>query len=231
VLVVGAYPPAPGAAARETLETATRLLEEGHDVHVLSPQPSGAGDDAVLVGLRGALALARRSREFDALEVQADPELLIHPETPRLPRILAGLGYAAALRLWRRTTARLGEPADLPGGPGGRVARLIWGSFDRLVVDDEATAHHLRTVIGIPAERIEVSRAQPQPEAPAPEAPLEALPAAGGPGGPGGDLPEDRGDLPAWSVGEAAEAESLMEQVRSRAAVERSRRQADRNSM
>ncbi len=226
VLIVGAYPPAADRSARETLETVTRLLDQGHEVEVLSPQPSGAGGDAVLVGLRGALALARRSRGFDALHVQVDPRLLIHPATPRLRRILVGLGLAGALRLWRETTANLGELTDLPGGAGGRVSRLIWSSFDRLIVTDEPAAYHLRAVMGIPAGRIEVSRAESHSETPAPEAPAEAM--AGidqaSAGRAGGQPPPPGEGLAGWSLGEAPGAASIMAQVRARAAIERARR-------
>ncbi|MGH2733742.1 MAG: hypothetical protein ACRDJG_12555 [Actinomycetota bacterium] len=218
VLIVGAYPPAADRSARETLETATRLIDQGHEVQVLSPQPTAAGDDAVLIGLRGALTLARRSRRFDALHVQVDCGLLIHPATPRLRRILIGLGLAGALRLWRETTADLGELADLPGGPGGRVSKLIWGSFDRLIVDNEPAGDHLRVMMGIPAGRIEVAGVESDSEAPASGAPREATIGTGSTGEqarPPGEA------LPGWSLGEAPDAASIMAQVRARAAIER----------
>lgn len=108
VLVVGSYPPVPGAAAEATFQAVKRLWAQGHEVEVASPRPSAAHyrawpflDLAKLVHLSGAErvvlcvepgwplprnlpklpALLRASRDMDLIVV-GDP-LVAHFLRPR----------------------------------------------------------------------------------------------------------------------------------------------------
>lgn len=70
ILVVSPYPPVRDGIATYALQTVRALRRQGHDVEVLSPGPSAAHHHLDLVGPRGALALAKRIRDYDRVIVQ-----------------------------------------------------------------------------------------------------------------------------------------------------------------
>ena len=79
ILMVSPYPPARDGLANYAVQEVKRLRAQGHDVEVLSPGPSAAHHHLDLVGVRGALALARRVRAYDRVIVQYHPAIFMPP--------------------------------------------------------------------------------------------------------------------------------------------------------
>lgn len=211
VLVVGAYPPYPGRSAQVTRDEVRALLLDGHDVHVLSPRPSAAHTHAALVGVRGAFALARRSRRFDKVIVRLGPGLFLRRDTRHLARVRRLVDVAllgGALRLWRHGTLQIDDLSCVPGSVGGRSGLLLWTSVDEVVVADEVAKRAVHGGSGLPVERIVV---RPLPPA------VDIDPLATGPADvtPGSPPPE-------WSVAAETPWADVLSQVRERAAAERS---------
>ncbi|MFN2591422.1 MAG: hypothetical protein ABR532_01120 [Candidatus Dormibacteria bacterium] len=154
--MAGPFPPSPDPAAAAALRTVQELLAEGHAVEVVSPLPSAADHHGPLAGLKGAIALARRARGFDALHLQVGRGLLFRPEQPQARRVLDSAALALSLRLWRRTVADVGDMSDVPGGGGGLSGRLIWGAVDEIRVSSEPVRNHVTVVLHMPAARVRV---------------------------------------------------------------------------
>jgi hypothetical protein len=66
-VVVGPYPPSPDPAAAATLAEVRALRGEGHDVLVISPEPSAARIDASPTTRRGARRIARSIARADVV--------------------------------------------------------------------------------------------------------------------------------------------------------------------
>lgn len=206
ILVAGPFPPAPDPGALEVLGLVRRLLAEGHDVTVQSPNPSAAERSGPLSGLRGAMGLARDSRRFDALYLKVGRFMLFRPELPQARRVFDSVALAMALRAWRRTSVDVGDLSDVPGGGGGLSGRLIWSSVDEIVVPADSVRGHVVKVLRFPAAKVKVVR----PEGGSTEA-ARTLPTAGA-GAPAS---------PPWRVDGPADWQALMDQVRQRAASQR----------
>lgn len=207
VLVAGPFPPSPDGTAAAALQRTKDLLAEGHAVESVSPLPSAADGHIPLAGLAGALALARRARDFDVLHLQVGRAVLFRPEQPQVRRILDSVALAAALRLWRQSVAYVGDMADVPGGGGGLSGRLVWGAVDEIVVSSDSVRRHVTQAMGLPAAKVRV------------EAPPVGL-ATAVPVRPHVPPPSD---LRPWSADTPADWASLTDEIRRRAATERAR--------
>ncbi|GAC1365057.1 MAG: hypothetical protein NVSMB32_08280 [Actinomycetota bacterium] len=216
ILVAGPFPPAPDQAAADVLRLVERLIGAGHEVEVLSPVPSAAEHSGPLAGFKGAIALARWSRRFDALHLQVSRSMLFRPGVPQVRRVIDSLILGAALRLWGHTTADLGDLSDVPGGGGGLSGRVIWACIDEILVDRESVRNHAVKVLHAPAGRVKVNEAAASPQASRLGRPASSAP------GPAARLP--------WRIQVPAAWEDVMSQVRERAALERSRLDADTKS-
>jgi hypothetical protein len=208
ILVAGPYPPAPDAAAVEAVRAVERLVAASHEVEVLSPLPSAAGAHAPLAGLRGAVTLARLARRFDALYLQVGRHTLFRPEAPKLRRIVDSLALAAALRLWRRTTADAGDLSDVPGGGGGLSGRIVWGAIGEVLVAGEGERAHLSALARLPVQRIAVRPPSSRRDADAAETPAEP---------DRGPLSAPPPELPPWRASDPPDWSDVMAQVRARA--------------
>jgi len=207
ILVAGPFPPSPDPTASSALRRTKGLLSSGHAVETLSPTPSAASVHGPLAGVMGAVALARRAREFDVLHLQVGRGVLFRPERPKARRILDSLALALALRAWRHTVADVGDMSDVPGGGGGLSGRLIWGAIDEIVVSSEPVRNHVTRAMGLPSAKVRV----------------EAQPEGGAAGHPHPPREIPPSDLPPWSQDGPADWAALEEQIRQRAASERAR--------
>lgn len=210
VLVAAPFPPSPDVATPVAVATVERLLAEGHQVDVLSPLPSAAGLHGPLAGLAGALNLARRSRRYDALHLVVSRRILFLPELPQARRILDSLALGAALRMWKATSADLGDLSDVPGGGGGLSGKVIWRSIGEILVSGELVANHAVKVLGFPAARVKVRPSPGRREPPAPgTAPVLTI--------------EPPAGLPPWHARPGTPWDEVMAEIGARAAAERAR--------
>lgn len=144
VVVVGPYPPIPGASSAATLEQVRGLLAAGNDVRVISPTPSAAHAQADLRRPADAWRLGRLAFGAEHLILHLDARLIA--STGHRQELPARLALAAAVRSAGRTTVYVPRgdgplpagwarfvvdaadevrpeiedlPGDLPGDPNG----------------------------------------------------------------------------------------------------------------
>ncbi len=129
VLMISPYPPVRDGIASYALQTVRALRREGLDVEVLSPGPSAAHHHLDLRGPRGALALAKRIRDYDRVIVQFHPDFFYpDPGDPR-SRMIESLALALPFSLARRLEVVVHEIDGRHGNPrrpDGQVARRLW---------------------------------------------------------------------------------------------------------
>lgn len=158
VLVVSPYPPIRDGIGTYAAQEVKRLLLEGHDVEVLSPQPSAAHHHLVLRGRRGPLALAKRVAGYDRVIVQYHPDVFYpHPVgTAERAMITAGL-LATCLRA-RNVELRIHEfkPEWGGAGPAAALLRRVWLAARRIEVHTEIERQQLCDAYRLPADRVEV---------------------------------------------------------------------------
>ncbi|HET7489708.1 MAG TPA: hypothetical protein VFJ85_17400 [Acidimicrobiales bacterium] len=160
-LVVGDYPPSPGAGPRRTLAAVRRLVDAGHDVTVVSPQTSAAHHARPLAGLRGAVVLAASAPRFDELVLRLAPGIPVRP----LWEVVDGAALIAALLPWRRVTLEVDDLAAFPLLPGGRLSRVLFGRADAVVVAGDDDRRLLLATTDVAPERVTVA---PPPGLPRP---------------------------------------------------------------
>ena len=206
-VVFGEYPPTPGPAAAATLATVRDLVAGGRTVEVVSPVPSAAHHHADPRGLRGSVALARRTAGADALVAHLDPFLLLaDPDRPRQAPARRALGLALG---------RAGRSTVHVGTFGGRldpeIVRFVLGGADRVVAASPANAADLVSA-GLAPQRVEVgSRSEKEPLAAAAGSPPPVAEAVG-----------PRGRREPWSLEPGCGRHALEEEIRRRAAADRS---------
>ena len=194
IVVAAPYPTMPGPEAASTFSLVRRLVAEGNEVLVVSPDPSAAHHHADPGGPRGAARLARLAAGADLLHLRIDASSLgASLDAPRL--LPARLALHVLVRRARETEVRVDR---VPEDVSAAWASLVLGKAARVLVDDEAAREALVRA-GIDAARIRVVS-----EAPASPPVLRARPRAGAP------------------VATLETAEALQELVRARAAEHRS---------
>src|SRR5687768_9258343 len=126
--MVSPYPPIRDGIGTYAAQEVKRLLLDGHDVEVLSPQPSAAHHHLALRSPRGVAALGKRVAAYDRVLVQYHPDVFYpHPVGPAAKAaITAGL-LAVCLRA-RNVELRLHEFKPEWGGKGPHSAllRQVW---------------------------------------------------------------------------------------------------------
>jgi glycosyltransferase involved in cell wall biosynthesis len=156
VLVVSPYPPIRDGIGTYAAQEVKRLLLEGHEVEVLSPQPSAAHHHLVLRGPRGPLALAKRAAGYDRVIVQYHPDVFYpHPVGPAAKAaITAGL-LAMCLRA-RNVELRVHEFKPEWGGAGPQAAllRRVWLAARRVEVHTETERTQLCQAYRLPPDRV-----------------------------------------------------------------------------
>jgi len=131
VLIVSPYPPDRCGIASYTVQVAATLRKQGHQVDVVSPQPSAARYSADYARTtRGVLHVLSLSRRADRTLVEFFPDLLFQMIQRKDQFIRQWLAVALWFRLGRRVDLVVHEAPyrDLVGrtDPRGRIARAMW---------------------------------------------------------------------------------------------------------
>ena len=159
ILMVSPYAPMRDGIAAYAVQAVRRLRREGNDVEVLSPGPSAAHHHLDLVGPRGALALARRVRDYDKIIVQFHPDFFYpHPATWR-ERAAVSAALTTAWRAAHEVEIRVHEVDYRWGeqGPDRFANRQMFRAADRIVVHTDAEADAFHRAFGVPEKKIEVT--------------------------------------------------------------------------
>jgi glycosyltransferase involved in cell wall biosynthesis len=140
VLMVSAYPPVRDGIANYAVQEVKDLRASGHDVEVLSPQPSAAHHHLDLRSRRGKLALAKRLHNYDRVVIQYHPDLFYpSPLTPR-DREITTAGLLVAFKCARELEVRVHEVNydwGRESGRHGRMFRALWRMPDQVLVHTE----------------------------------------------------------------------------------------------
>jgi glycosyltransferase involved in cell wall biosynthesis len=157
--MVSPYPPRHDGLAQYAVQEVRELRRDGHEVEVLSPEPSAAHHHLDLLHPRGLLALAKRSRRYDRVIVQYHPALFYRePVTPN-ERSRVALGMLAVGRCARDLELRIHE-FDYEGAHGttldARLTREMWRSAGRITVHTEFERKRFAEAFEVPPERISV---------------------------------------------------------------------------
>ena len=129
VLVVGSLPPPESARAGALLTEVVGLLAQGHTVEVVAPDPVATAHRYISAsGIPACARLWTMVSGFDSVVIQLQPGLPVRERAGRLERELALVVLSLVLRRGRHVVIRLESLADLPGGPAGRGALLLWRS-------------------------------------------------------------------------------------------------------
>ncbi len=162
VLVVGTVPPPGGAPARRLAAAAAELVDAGHEVEILSPDPrSAAHAHGALAGPMLALQLARRARRFDAAVVNFEPGLPLSSGADRATRAVTLVALGIALRGFGEVTIRLPSPIPIPGGVGGRASRELWSRTTGVVLEHAEDLDRILEAPGMTVERVRVDAGRP----------------------------------------------------------------------
>jgi glycosyltransferase involved in cell wall biosynthesis len=159
ILMVSPYAPIRDGIASYALQQVKALRAEGHDVEVLSPQPSAAHHHLNLRSVRGPLALAKRVRHFDRVIIQFHPDVFYVEGTPSALRTPTTMGLLAVATLAKHLEVLVHEiDYDLAKRRtlDSMFAREFWRRVDRLTVHTEAEAQRMSEAFGLPTGRVEV---------------------------------------------------------------------------
>lgn len=156
VVVAGPYPIMPGPEAAATFALVRRLVAEGHDVTVISPQPSAAHHFADPGSPRGAARLTMLLRDVEILHLRLDAAALDAGQESRA--LMAGrLALRVALQRAGRRVVRLDR---VPPSVSRQFAIVVLSKADEVVVATEGEQQALVDA-GVPVARIVVD---PEPE-------------------------------------------------------------------
>jgi glycosyltransferase involved in cell wall biosynthesis len=159
ILMVSPYAPIRDGIASYALQQVRALRAEGHDVEVLSPQPSAAHHHLDLRSPRGPLALARRVRGYDRVIVQYHPDVFYTEGVPALLRLPTTAGLLVVALLARSLEVLVHEiDYDLAGRRtlDSVLTRLFWRQVDRLTVHTEAEAARMEEAFALSSRAVEV---------------------------------------------------------------------------
>lgn len=150
VLLVGSLPPPATERSRALLAEVLRLRRQGDSVEVLSPTRDTVAHRYLELGGPGAaLEIALAARRADRVVVELRPGFPFEETGGRARRAVGLCALAAGLAAARAdVTLRLHSIHDLPGGPGGRAADVLFKVADRVEAGDESTLAELSAVLG-----------------------------------------------------------------------------------
>lgn len=157
--MVSPYPPARDGIANYAIQEVKRLRAEGHDVEALSPGPSAAHHHLDLQGVRGALALGRRVRDYDRIVIQYHPAIFFPPNPTPAQRTSVYLALAATYRAARHVEVRVHEfPHGGPETAAERfAARQMWSAVDRISIHTEQERMEFAAAFDLPADQVELA--------------------------------------------------------------------------
>jgi glycosyltransferase involved in cell wall biosynthesis len=140
ILMVSPYPPQRDGIANYAAQSVAALMREGHEVVVLSPQPSAAHQHLdFMAGPRAWAAMARRVRGFDKLIVQWHPAFF-YRGISAADRSAIDVAMAAVFRLVPEVEILVHEyeyEEVKRSAARRRSARLAFSQVDRIVFHSE----------------------------------------------------------------------------------------------
>ncbi|HUC14688.1 MAG TPA: hypothetical protein VMS00_09580 [Acidimicrobiales bacterium] len=145
-LVVGSYPPVPGAPAAATVAAVRRAWDAGAEVVVVSPRPSAA---PFVVPFAGP-AVARELAKLRVAHACNEVVLCLEPGWPFGARNAARTARALARALSGFETAEIVVTGEL--GLGRDVLAMLWPLVEPVTASSEEAARGLREA-GTPAVR------------------------------------------------------------------------------
>jgi glycosyltransferase involved in cell wall biosynthesis len=160
ILMVTPYPPVRDGIANYAVQEVKQLRAQGHDVEVLSPEPSAAHHHLELDHRRGPLALAKRVRAYDRVIIQFHPDMFFPPDATGARRIETTLGLLTVFRLAPQIEVRVHEiNYELGRGPSllARLTRAMWRSVDQICVHTEVERQRFADAFGVPLSHVQVS--------------------------------------------------------------------------
>jgi glycosyltransferase involved in cell wall biosynthesis len=159
ILMVTPYPPLRDGIGNYAVQEVKRLRAQGHDVEVLSPEPSAAHHHLELSSRRGPLALAKRVSAYDRVVIQFHPDMFFPIGSTGARRLEVTLGLLAVFRL-ADVEVRVHE-VNYEFGRGhsvlARATRAMWRAADRITVHTEMERERFAEAFGVPLERIAVA--------------------------------------------------------------------------
>jgi glycosyltransferase involved in cell wall biosynthesis len=159
VLMISPYPPVRDGIASYALQTVRALRREGLDVEVLSPGPSAAHHHLDLRGPRGALALAKRIRDYDRVIVQFHPDFFYTEPGNARARMAESTALLVPFALARRLEVVIHEIDGRfgnPRRPDGQVARRLWHLPDSIKVHTASERAAFIADFGVDPARVEL---------------------------------------------------------------------------
>jgi glycosyltransferase involved in cell wall biosynthesis len=160
ILMVTPYPPVRDGIGNYAVQEVKALRAQGHDVEVLSPEPSAAHHHLELSNRRGPLALAKRVRAYDRIVVQYHPDMFFPIGTTGARRLEVTLGLLGAFRLAAEVEVRVHE-VNYEFGRGrsvlAKTTRAMWRAADRISVHTEVERQRFAEAFGVPLDRITVA--------------------------------------------------------------------------
>ncbi|MGZ6956271.1 MAG: glycosyltransferase family 4 protein [Acidimicrobiia bacterium] len=159
ILMVSPYPPARDGLGQYAVQEVKRLRAAGHEVEVLSPGPSAAHHHLDLVGVRGALALARRVRAYDRVIVQYHPAIFMPPAATPAERARVYGALAAAWSVARDVELRVHEFPHAGGETRAEslAARRMWHAASTISVHTERERGEFAAAFGLPLGSISIA--------------------------------------------------------------------------
>ena len=158
ILVVSPYPPIRDGIGTYAAQEVKRLLLAGHDVEVLSPQPSAAHHHLALRTPRGVAALAKRVQRYDRVLVQYHPDVFYpHPVGPAAKAATTTALLGVCLR-GRNVELRMHEFKPEWGGSGPQAAllRRVLLAARRVEVHTDIERRQLCSAYRLPLDRVHV---------------------------------------------------------------------------
>ncbi|HLM06931.1 MAG TPA: glycosyltransferase family 4 protein [Blastococcus sp.] len=154
ILMVSPYPPKRDGIATYAAQAVAALQAEGHEVEVLSPEPSAAHYHLDFhAGARFGLALARRVAGYDKVVLQWHPAFFYRSSDPR-HRIAVDAALTVAFRRARQVEIWVHEfeYEDATGnGPRAQACRALFRSADGLFFHSET--ERTRFLETVPVDR------------------------------------------------------------------------------
>lgn len=157
--MVTPYPPIRDGIASYSQQQVKALRAQGHQVHILSPQPSAAHFHLNLYSPRGPLALAKRARKYDKVIIQFHPDVFYRVDFSAAER----LRTAAQMVLLARTVKQLevvahevNYEAAARKNAEGYLTKMFWHSVDRIMVHTAAEQNRMSKALGLSEDRIEL---------------------------------------------------------------------------
>jgi glycosyltransferase involved in cell wall biosynthesis len=159
ILMVSPYPPRRDGLAQYAVQEVRQLRRDGHDVEVLSPEPSAGHQHLELLAFRGLLALAKRVGRYDRVIIQYHPAIYYREPVTSSERTRVALGMLAVCAAAREVEMRIHE-FDYRGAHGdtldARLTRQMWRSVSRIAVHTEYERKRFAEAFAVPPEKISV---------------------------------------------------------------------------